>query len=161
MDDIEQRIRQRAYRIWEEEGRPEGRAAEHWERARFLVGIEARPDAGKQPNPIVEGREKGYTTPPPPTPVEPIEALENPGEFPDRFADQGEKSAGPMRRQRAPAAEAVPESDQPAVKAAGRKGTGSSSLTAAPSDRVATDRPAASGRRPSSRLNFLSPWRSN
>ena len=31
MDD--NRIRERAYEIWEQEGRPEGRHAEHWERA--------------------------------------------------------------------------------------------------------------------------------
>ncbi|MFC5354941.1 DUF2934 domain-containing protein [Azospirillum himalayense] len=29
----EHRIRHRAYEIWEQEGRPEGRRAEHWERA--------------------------------------------------------------------------------------------------------------------------------
>ncbi|QCN96834.1 MULTISPECIES: DUF2934 domain-containing protein [Azospirillum] len=29
----EHRIRHRAYEIWEREGRPEGRRAEHWERA--------------------------------------------------------------------------------------------------------------------------------
>lgn len=29
----ENRIRQRAYEIWEQEGRPEGRHAEHWEQA--------------------------------------------------------------------------------------------------------------------------------
>ena len=29
----EHRIRQRAYEIWVEEGRPEGREAEHWARA--------------------------------------------------------------------------------------------------------------------------------
>lgn len=29
----ENRIRQRAYEIWEREGRPEGRHAEHWDRA--------------------------------------------------------------------------------------------------------------------------------
>jgi hypothetical protein len=31
--DREERIRQRAHRIWEEAGRPEGKAQEHWERA--------------------------------------------------------------------------------------------------------------------------------
>src|SRR5689334_23583134 len=100
MDETEQRIRERAYRIWEEEGRPEGRDREHWERARFLVGIEDNPAAGLEENPIIEDRRHGYTTPPPPTPVEPIEAIENQGEFPDRFADQGEKTAGPVRRRR-------------------------------------------------------------
>lgn len=31
--DIENRIRERAYEIWEEEGRPEGREAQHWQQA--------------------------------------------------------------------------------------------------------------------------------
>lgn len=29
-DDLEQRIRERAYEIWENEGCPEGRGDEHW-----------------------------------------------------------------------------------------------------------------------------------
>src|SRR5262245_62774263 len=29
----EERIRQRAHELWEQEGRPEGRARDHWERA--------------------------------------------------------------------------------------------------------------------------------
>jgi pyrroloquinoline quinone (PQQ) biosynthesis protein C len=33
MDDLQQRQRERAYRIWEEEGRPEGRHLDHWRRA--------------------------------------------------------------------------------------------------------------------------------
>jgi Protein of unknown function (DUF2934) len=150
MDEIEKRIRERAYRIWEEEGRPEGRSAEHWERARFLVGIEENRDAAKLPNPMVEDREKGYTTPPSPIPVEPIEALENQGEFPDRFADQGEKSAGPMRRRREPEAEPVAaqersENDQPSPATPTAPARGGE----------------ASGRRSGSRLSFLSPWRNN
>ncbi|MGZ8321568.1 MAG: DUF2934 domain-containing protein [Rhodoplanes sp.] len=40
MDDHERRVRERAYRIWEEEGRPDGRADTHWEMARELVAIE-------------------------------------------------------------------------------------------------------------------------
>jgi hypothetical protein len=40
MTDHEQRIRTRAYRIWEEEGRPEGRAEVHWDMARELVAVE-------------------------------------------------------------------------------------------------------------------------
>jgi hypothetical protein len=31
--DDEARIRERAYKIWMEEGQPEGREQEHWERA--------------------------------------------------------------------------------------------------------------------------------
>jgi len=33
MDNSEDKRRERAYRIWEEEGRPEGRHADHWQRA--------------------------------------------------------------------------------------------------------------------------------
>jgi hypothetical protein len=98
MADTEQRIRERAHQIWEEEGRPEGRERDHWERARFLVGLEDNAGAGLEPNPMVEDREKGWNTPPPPEPVEPIEALENQGEFPDRLTDQGDKPAGPVRK---------------------------------------------------------------
>ena len=31
---VDERIRQRAYEIWEAEGRPEGQEADHWQRAR-------------------------------------------------------------------------------------------------------------------------------
>ena len=34
MDQTEQRIRERAYQLWEQEGRPEGRADRHWHAAR-------------------------------------------------------------------------------------------------------------------------------
>ncbi|MDM9627659.1 DUF2934 domain-containing protein [Rhizobium sp. S152] len=33
MEDLEQQQRERAYKIWEDEGRPEGRDLEHWDRA--------------------------------------------------------------------------------------------------------------------------------
>lgn len=32
--DLEKRVRERAYEIWESEGRPEGRQHEHWQQAR-------------------------------------------------------------------------------------------------------------------------------
>ena len=34
-EDMERRVRERAYAIWVEEGRPEGRALGHWLRARW------------------------------------------------------------------------------------------------------------------------------
>ncbi|EJW12412.1 hypothetical protein A33M_2103 [Rhodovulum sp. PH10] len=40
MDDFEQRVRERAYRIWQEAGCPEGQADANWELARELVAIE-------------------------------------------------------------------------------------------------------------------------
>ena len=33
MEDREERIRRRAYALWETEGRPEGKETEHWQRA--------------------------------------------------------------------------------------------------------------------------------
>ena len=41
--DQEQRIREKAYYLWEKEGSPEGRDLEFWERARLMVNGE---DAG-------------------------------------------------------------------------------------------------------------------
>jgi hypothetical protein len=38
--DRDQRIRERAYRIWEEEGQPEGRQEEHWRRAEAEISEE-------------------------------------------------------------------------------------------------------------------------
>jgi hypothetical protein len=59
MDDHDERIRQRAHEIWEEEGRPEGREYSHWLRARadireedgeapaqFVLLDDIRPQAG-------------------------------------------------------------------------------------------------------------------
>ncbi len=37
----EERIANLAHQIWEDEGRPEGKAEEHWERATALVDEEA------------------------------------------------------------------------------------------------------------------------
>jgi Protein of unknown function (DUF2934) len=41
--DEERAIRERAYLIWEREGRPEGRAAEHW-RSAVTEGSDSRHD---------------------------------------------------------------------------------------------------------------------
>ena len=41
-NDREARIRDRAQAIWEEDGRPEGRDREHWERAAAEVDAEDR-----------------------------------------------------------------------------------------------------------------------
>jgi hypothetical protein len=38
MTDEDQPIREQAYRIWEEEGRPEGHADRHWEMVRRMLG---------------------------------------------------------------------------------------------------------------------------
>ena len=80
----EQRIRERAYHLWETEGKPHGRDVEYWERARELIGMEESAGSGLLPNP--------QTTPDSPreTGIEEAEIQENLGEFPDRLADQGD-----------------------------------------------------------------------
>jgi DnaJ-class molecular chaperone len=47
-DDKQDRIRERAHAIWEQEGHPEGRDADHWARAEQEAG-----SAGQQP-PVAE-----------------------------------------------------------------------------------------------------------
>ena len=77
MDDREHRIRQRAHRLWEEEGRPDGRAEAHWFQAKEIVAVEESFDATLLP------ADTGVDV------IEPIEALTNAGEFPT-LTDQGE-----------------------------------------------------------------------
>jgi hypothetical protein len=93
MDDFDERVQQRAYRLWVEEGCPEGRSDVHWEKARELVAIEENQKLTTKPAPREEVA-RGE-------PVEPIEAVENAGEFPT-MTDQGEQAA--PKRRRAPAA---------------------------------------------------------
>jgi hypothetical protein len=49
----EANVRERAYAIWEEEGRPDGRALDHWERAYHeilaRIGVTDAPLAAPQP----------------------------------------------------------------------------------------------------------------
>jgi hypothetical protein len=45
MKDFERRVRERAHQLWVDEGHPQGRADEHWERARELVEKEDRVSA--------------------------------------------------------------------------------------------------------------------
>jgi hypothetical protein len=88
----EDRIRERAYLLWLEEGQPQGRSAEHWEKARELVALEADPEEGK------EGVAEGYNKPGPwGEPVEEASLLENQGEFPTT-TDQGEQNIPKKRR---------------------------------------------------------------
>lgn len=65
----DQRIRQRAYRLWEEAGRPEGQAHDHWERAaqdldREDADILREGSAGPKPG-VKSSAEPDRKTPPP------------------------------------------------------------------------------------------------
>jgi len=96
MADIEQRIRERAYRIWLEEGCPEGREKEHWDMATELVAIEDGQRSTLKP----VNQNLGPTG----DPVEPVEAAGNMGELPT-LTDQGEgaypnRRRGPNRKRR-------------------------------------------------------------
>jgi hypothetical protein len=84
----EEQIRKRAYELWLGEGQPEGRAEQHWAQAREIIAIENGYESTLIP---VSEAETGE-------PVEPIEALENAGEFPT-ITDQGEMKL-PKRRGR-------------------------------------------------------------
>jgi hypothetical protein len=46
---LEARIRERAYQLWEREGRPEGRDFDHWTRAVAEVSAEEGGDKGPAP----------------------------------------------------------------------------------------------------------------
>lgn len=86
-EEFEQRIRERAFLLWLEEGQPEGRAIDHWDLARELIAIEDGQMATTRP---VKDELPGE-------PVEPLEALENTGEFPT-MTDQGEMQIPRRRR---------------------------------------------------------------
>jgi hypothetical protein len=81
MSDNEERIRQRAYRLWQEDGGPEGREAEHWDKACELVAIEDNQMATTKPIDQNLG--------PQGEPVEEAKLQGNYGEFPT-LTDQGE-----------------------------------------------------------------------
>jgi hypothetical protein len=99
MDELEQRIREHAYRIWLEEGCPSGREDVHWDMARELVAIEDNQRNATEPNPVARDGEEAIHT----EPVEPIEAVETLGDLPG-LDDQAEGQDYPKRRKRRPAA---------------------------------------------------------
>jgi hypothetical protein len=81
--DLERRIRDKAHQLWEQEGRPEGRAADHWEKARILVAIED---------------DRTSLVPLAPEPVEEAKIQENLGEFPTAATDEGDRQQTPSRK---------------------------------------------------------------
>jgi hypothetical protein len=90
-------IRDRAARMWRDEGSPTGRQDEYLERARELQAFVEHPAAALLPNPMVAHPDPGVTE----QPVEEAELLENLGEFPGRNTDQGDRVLAPMTRKKA------------------------------------------------------------
>lgn len=52
MANREQKVRDRAYQLWIEEGQPHGRSDDHWRRARELVDAEDSAEPGDDGGPI-------------------------------------------------------------------------------------------------------------
>ncbi len=88
----DQRIRERAYELWQADGGPHGADQEYWERARELIGMEDSRQTAQVPVPspddpsVMAGQA-----------VEEASIQENLGEFPERSADQGEHPQTPLR----------------------------------------------------------------
>jgi hypothetical protein len=93
--DLERRIREKAYELWVEEGRPEGREHDHWERARVLVAI-AEDRTSLVP---VTNEER----------PEEASIQQNLGEFPTALTDEGDRRQVPSREAEREAAELSPD----------------------------------------------------
>jgi len=85
-EDLEDRIRRRAYEIWEREGRPEGREDDHWTLAKEEVAIEDNYKGTLMRNPSHGPDDTAERT----EPVEPVLSMESQGEMPGLY-DQGEE----------------------------------------------------------------------
>ncbi|WP_207479008.1 DUF2934 domain-containing protein [Arenibaculum pallidiluteum] len=90
---LEERIRERAYRIWDREGRPEGRERDHWELAREEIAIEDNIKDTLEPNPAGDAYDTATRT----EPVEPLLAVESQGEH---FGPAGQDDIQPVPSRR-------------------------------------------------------------
>jgi hypothetical protein len=91
MDDLTERVRRRAYQMWLDEGRPEGREAAHWDMASELVAIED--GQTKTTKPVERDPDDAEIAA---TPVEPAAPAAAMGELPT-ITDVGEQTYPPAR----------------------------------------------------------------
>jgi hypothetical protein len=91
----EQRVRERAYHLWEADGKPFGHDIEFWERARELVGMEESAGSGLVPANDMNPDSSRVTG------IEEAQLQENLGEFPGQLTDQGDAMPAPAVRRRA------------------------------------------------------------
>lgn len=122
--DREARIRHRAYEIWEQEGRPEGRHDEHWQRARHEV------DQASEPVSASAAARKRPAAAPKQVPAEAAKPAA-PGPSP------ASSPTAPRRRAQAP---------EPAAEPAGNGKTGPAA-TPAGVGQAGSEKPARRGRR--------------
>jgi hypothetical protein len=78
--ELQDRIHAKAYQLWEEEGRPDGREMDHWDKARILVAIE---------------EDRTSLIPVAPARLEEGALQSNLGEFPTAMTDQGDRQQTP------------------------------------------------------------------
>ena len=86
--DALQRIRERAFFLWQQDGCPDGQSEEYWERARELQAMTDSAGAGLKSVDAPDGNDV----------VDEAALEDNLGEFPDRLSDQGEHRSAPMTR---------------------------------------------------------------
>lgn len=77
MDDLTQKIRERAYQIWIDEGQPEGQERAHWERAARELGVDQ--DVDQKHERLEEGLEESFPTSDTPSEIQPGGGITGPG----------------------------------------------------------------------------------
>ena len=98
MDERERRIRERAHRLWEEEGRPVGHAERHWFQAEEIVAIEEGYPDGRQAVDVVEAQREV-----PPVSAADVEETRPAGEGPDVLSTDDAAPARSVRKRQRPA----------------------------------------------------------
>ncbi|ANC91692.1 DUF2934 domain-containing protein [Azospirillum humicireducens] len=92
--DVEQRIRDRAYAIWLDEGCPQGRDAEHWLQAERAILAEAAANVGHSPVVAVVKAPRKTTNARPRA----VKTIEQTGGAPEAVADELPKARKPRSR---------------------------------------------------------------
>lgn len=87
---VEERVRQRAYEIWQREGRPEGRSEENWTLAKEEIAIEDNQQQAMEPNPVSQDGDVASHS----EPVEPASSMAILGDMPG-LRDQGDEQPAP------------------------------------------------------------------
>jgi hypothetical protein len=80
MDDLTQKIRDRAYQIWIDEGQPKGREHEHWEQAARELGVDSDHPSGGGDRRVDEALKESFPSSDTPSDVQPGGGITGPGD---------------------------------------------------------------------------------